>query len=324
MLLNNEGKKDFLQSKFHQYFDINLKPLTDIDENCIEQFVNLTISLEQLNALYDLDSMKKFFNSDYNNIIFTPQDSIDIYDYEFYKGIFYIRLKPFSTKIRMHIIPKKYDASNTLSSNPILIFKDSNQNIEESDSFIYTDPFNFGCTENYERHEEEENINLYYKTDEFLDEAGLYKFNIKEKTQGIHNLQINAGISYNDTDPNEEPLSDENETYHFLGIADESNEYGNKISSSDFTEFNESLLLRVNRRDIGTDEIIKTNGLKDFLETPSSVNFIKENFGEGLSIMNKYHEINNIYHIKMKYFNDSLYVEENKEYIMKDWGEDDG
>lgn len=310
MLLNNEGKKDFLKSRFHQYFDITLKPLGDAN---IEHFVNFTLSLNQINDLYDLSSMEKFFNEGYNNIIFTSQDNANIYDYEFYKGFFYIRIKPFSNIVRMHIIPKKYDASNTLSSNPILIFKDSD--IEDLD---------FSCTENYERLDKEEKINLYYKLSQIQDESGLYKFDIRNKTRDMKNLQINAGFAYNDTDPNDKPLSDTNHTYHFLGITDESDEHGNEISESEFTEFNDSLLLRVNRIENGRDEIVQTNHVKDFLNTPSSVDSVIYDIDSTTNSMKKNHERNELYHIQMKYFNDNLYVEEDGDYIIQDWRELDG
>ena len=88
MLLTTEEKKEFLKTRFHQFFDIELKNTIEIDENSIEQFVNFVLPLSKLNEYYDIDNFKVFLNNDYNNVIFTPADNTDIiYDYEFYQGV---------------------------------------------------------------------------------------------------------------------------------------------------------------------------------------------------------------------------------------------
>ena len=175
MILADEGKKDFLKTKFHQYFDITLSDIS-IEEKNIEQFVNFVLPLETLNQEYDMDRFKKYLNDEYNNVIFTPTDNPEvIYDYEFYQGVYFIRLKPFSINIRMHIIPKKYDASST-ATHPILFFKDNKQTIDEN---------NFECTNKYERLEDTHPINLHYKENAEAPSNGMYKFDIKEHTRNI-------------------------------------------------------------------------------------------------------------------------------------------
>ena len=56
MLLTIEGKKEFLKTRFHQFFDIELKNTIEIDENSIEQFVNFVLPLSKLNEYYDINS----------------------------------------------------------------------------------------------------------------------------------------------------------------------------------------------------------------------------------------------------------------------------
>lgn len=227
MLLTTEEKKEFLKTRFHQFFDIELKNTIEIDENSIEQFVNFVLPLSKLNEYYDIDNFKVFLNNDYNNVIFTPADNTDIiYDYEFYQGVYFIRMKPFSKNIRMHIIPKKYNASNTASNNPILFFKNNQYEVTENI---------FSCSDEYKRLNSFKNINLYYQENQELPSNGFYKFDIKDKTKGMKNLQINLGYAYNDTNP-----TDKN--WHITGIIDESNENGERITPNEFTEYNESLV----------------------------------------------------------------------------------
>ena len=227
MLLTNEGKKEFLKTKFHQYFDITLDNDIVIQEDSIVQFVNFILPLSKINEYYDIQSLKPFLNSDYNNVIFTPYDNNNIiYDYEFYQGDYFIQMKPFSKTIRMHIIPKKYNASNTTSDHPILLFKNSQYDI---DSDI------FSCSSQYHRINSFKNINLYYDESTKQKSNGFYKFDIKDKTRDLNNLQINLGYAYNDTNPT-------NDIWHVTGIIDESNEQGEPISSDQYTSYNEALV----------------------------------------------------------------------------------
>ena len=69
MILADEGKKDFLKTKFHQYFDITLSNIS-IEEKNIEQFVNFVLPLEALNQEYDMDKFKKYLNNEYNHHYF--------------------------------------------------------------------------------------------------------------------------------------------------------------------------------------------------------------------------------------------------------------
>ena len=251
MLLNDEGKKEFLKTKFHKYFDLELNE-TSINENNINQFVNLTIKLETiLDFCEENDINTNIFNENFNNIIFTPLGTQDIYSYELYKEIFYIRMDPFSSKIRMHITPKLYDASNTLS-NPILFFRDSQIFKTEEhpkETFLKADGF-------YDRDDTQANkINLNWLKDtvekndsNVSNKAGIYLFDIKDKTRGMQNIQINTGYYYNDSNPLEE-------FNHYIGILDETNfEKDDELKEESVT-----LINRISTPDSSTykDQIIK-------------------------------------------------------------------
>ena len=296
MILADEEKKDFLKTKFHQYFDITLSDIS-IEEKNIEQFVNFVLPLETLNQEYDMDRFKKYLNDEYNNVIFTSADDPEvIYDYEFYQGVYFIRLKPFSINIRMHIIPKKYDASST-ATHPILFFKDNKQTIDEN---------NFECTNKYERLEDTHPINLHYKENVEAPSNGMYKFDIKEHTRNIKKLQINLGYSYI------EPTDSINKIWHLTGIIDESDNHGNPIPQEEFTEWNESLM------DGNCDN--NSNFTNKILQQKLVSNQIDwDDIYQHEGGFDNPHELGTLYHKTLKYFNDDLYIEENGLYHLVDW-----
>ena len=332
MLLTNEGKKEFLANKFHQFFDITIS--NTISEN-IQQFVNFTLSLEKINEFLDLTQIQDYFNDNYNNVIFTAaNDDNQIYQYEFYEGVYFIRLQPFSNTVRMHIIPKKYDASETQSNTPILFFKDNKQDISND---------NFSCTSHYERKTNKKTINSYYKQNTKKTSNAMYTFDIKKYTKNLKKLQINMGYSYNNTNPT-------NEIIHYIGVLDTSDENGNPISPSNFTEFN-STLMDANLDNVGhfTNTIIQQsidNGIEwptfptitenlqvqyntDVIQIGDEVNLTakliqgdKQNKQIKLySVLgfNNEHSINTKYHKTIKYFNDDMYTEENGKYLVGNW-----
>ena len=311
MLLTDEGKKEFLKNRFHQYFDITIEHDGALLLDKID-FANFVLPLSKIGEDYDLDSIKKFLNNDYNNVIFTSGNEQEtIYRYEVYQGVYFIRLEPFYYKLRMHIIPKKYDASNTKSNNPLLFFKDNLQTIDEN---------NFTCTaDKYERKTDKNNINLYYKKPSKQTSNGFYKFDIRGHTRDLTNLQINLGYSYNDTNPTDE-------INHWTGVLDESDENGNPIE--DFTEWNITLI------DSNCDNVSVPNDphfdLTNWAQTqklsngkliwPEETNMYK---GTAFSFFNN-HTINTLYHKTIKYFNDDLYVEEvgDGRFALFPWDED--
>lgn len=307
MLLTDQGKREFLNSNFHQYFDISL--ITNIEDGVMEQTVNLTLSLEDIGEMIDLESFKELYlNEGYNNVIFTPADNnTDIYDYEFYGGVYFIKMRPFAKEIRMHILPKKYDASNRLSNSPVLIFKEKLETINED---------NFECTDNYERRDTPNPVNLYSLSDSdesMNNDSGIYMFDIKKYTKNFNCLQINLGYSYNDT-------SSPNHNWHFTGVVDHSNEYGETINPNEFTEFNLSLM------DANSDSILdKTNKILQQHKTNNGIdwNNVYEHSG-GFDVDDGRHLLNKKYHKTLKYFNDDLYIEEEGKYHIVDWIENRG
>lgn len=306
MILNDDGKREFLQSNFHQYFDIELH--THIDKDSIIQFVNFVLPLSLIDEKYSLEELQKFFNDEYNNVIFTSaNDESNIYQYEYYRGNYFIRIKPFDDVIRMHIIPKKYDASNNKTDNNILIFKDNKQNIDSN---------SFRCTQDYSRDDNGNIINLRYHQSQHQPNSGIYIFNIKEQTKYFNNLQINMGYSYNETNPSPFQLK------HYTGIIDKSDIDGTPLNTNELTEWNQSLMDanydNVSQyTNVSKQQLFDENGIKCPTDT-TPYDDRDENHEIGF---NNQHETNKLYHKTIKYFNDDIYIEESGKYINQSWKE---
>lgn len=300
MLLNDEGKLNFIKDNFHQYFDITIT--SDIVPENVNEFVNFVLPIEKIDT-YDFENengLRKFFNNDFNNIVFTANDNETLFKYEVYKKVFFIRMPFYCDVIRMHIIPKKYDASDEKSETPLLFFKADKNDINED---------NFFCTSQYERREDKKNINLYYKEGSKSSSEGIYKFDIRKYTKNLKNLQINSGYSYNETNPTDE-------INHYTGVLDESDEHGEPTES--LTEFNITLM------DANYDEISNfTNTIKsqelnnNQIIWPTNTN----PYPDSQNGFNNPHSINTIYHKTIKYFNDDIYIEEDNNYLNADWDE---
>lgn len=302
MILNENGKLEFITSTFHPFFDISLKSDANIDDSI--QFVNYTLPLDILNDQYDIESMN-LLNEDFNNVVFTTEKN-NIHRYEYYQGVYFIRMSPFSNILRMHILPKIYDGSDAKTGSSVLIFRDNKQSIDET---------NFSCTEQYIRDEEKNTINLQYQKNVKESSNGFYKFNIKNKTKNFNNLQINLGYSYNDTNPTN-PM----ELKHYTGILDESDESGNIIPQNEFTEWN-CALMDANYDNVSDYTNVSKQQLYDNQGIKWPTDTIPYNDGTHDVGFNNPHTINTLYRKTIKYFNDDIYIEENNNYIIQSWKE---
>ena len=303
MLLAKEGQFEFINNHYHPFFEINIQNdlLKNITKTSYFDFVNLVLKVDDLGGdnKYDVGKLLQLFNDEQNNVVFTSKDNKEIYQYECYKGVFFIRINSYTfgtnEPIRLHIIPKKYDASSTKTAFPLLIFKDTPQAIKEG-TVIITKP--------YETHNKE-SINLFYTEEDKTTCLGYYQFDIRDKAKNLNILQINLGYSYNDTNPT-------NELRHLTGVLDISDINGEIIRDRSFTEFNKTLV-DANYDNVANfprtiTEVKQENGL---IKWPT-----KTQFQNGLTDT---HTINTVYHKTLKYFNDDLYTEENGNYMILDW-----
>lgn len=266
----------------------------------------------------DISILSPYFNPDMTNVVFTPKNDLNtIYKYEIYKGVYYIKLQPFSQEIRMHLLPKAYDCSNS-----VLIFKDNmltENNISKSNDYYFY---------------QGENINSYYLTDienkiirdrtnpdiseeeyNFNDWSNTFfeaSYDISKYTNGLDKIQICSKYKYN--------ISSPFYSIHFTGIRDNTNIYpedrctlidvnydkieniSNNITQYQYDNQNQLYLPRTNSR------IIKSSYTDNINHTDISKSHQKI----------------------IKYINDILYSEEDvlgtsenkKRYAVANWTED--
>lgn len=254
----------------------------------------------------DITELAPYFNSDMTNIVFTSQNNYNVtYKFEVYKDVIYVRLKPFSQNIRMHILPKSYDCSDT-----ILFFKD-NMITEE----------NIKITNDYHHYPERSYINSYYHIngidrdrDDISIENRNYNFNdwiktfcefsydITESTKFLNNIQICCGYKYNKSTPYY--------SIHYTGIKDNTN-----IAIED-----RCTLIDANYDDIQE----KPNNITQYhydsnkvLYIPKANRDIRAEYGDLKHTLPA--NIGKLYRKTIKYINDNLYSEEDKKFAIADW-----
>lgn len=337
--LNYRQKLEFLQSGFHQYFLIHLDTQDQIQGNMPTSVVNITLKLEDIgggsgSSAWGINKRLNFINETYDNVLFTPESNFEaIYEYEYYKGVYYIKAKPFEETIVMHLLPKE-----TRASDKILKLKDSDaaftrvvKNYNASANKIYMcfksiDVANNNQTENrpitakpypkfhkfgsgdvkkfYQKH----NGNNWTKED-YQDSYAEYIFDISSWAKNLMNIQINAGYSYN----NSSPINDTtNNPYaiHYTGIKD--------ITNTQIED--RAVLMDANYDNVSS----KTNNIQqmEFYQSGSTkqlrfpTQLQQDAFKEGF---NNSHTNGSKFHKTIKYFNDILYTEENGQYVIGDW-----
>lgn len=338
--LNYNQKLEFLTSGFHQYLLIHLDTGNNIQGNIPTSFVNVTLKLEDLgggngSSAWGINKRKDFINSTYDNVLFTPASNFEnIYQYEFYKDVYYIRAKPFEDVIAMHILPK-----NLKAADKILKFKDADGiqertqvNYNMSKNTIYMrfksiDLNNNNITENrpisakpypkfhkfgtgdikklYQKHRDAE-----WTAENYINSYGEYQFNISSWAKRLMNVQINAGYAYNDSSP---IASTTNNPYaiHYTGIKDKTN---NQVEDR-------AVLMDANYDNIAN----KTNNIQqmEFYRSGSSkelrfpTSLEQDAFTEGFD--NPHTNSTKTFHKTIKYFNDILYTEEDGQFVIGEW-----
>lgn len=255
-----------------------------------------------------LAKLAQYFNSDMTNVVFTPTDDPTLlYKYEIYKGIYYIRLNkyPFNKKVRLHILPKSYDCSSK-----VLIFRDNmltETNRTLSDDYAYYPEHGYINSYYQENGKDRDrnNISINDRNWDIEDWTNTYcefSYNISKSTKNFDKLEICAGYRYNYTNPYY--------AIHYTGVRDLTNISNEKKMT----------LIDANFDNIET----KTNNITKMkynnkyyvTKSPESARQlnIKNAYGDiPHTLVNEQENINNInklYHKKIKYMRDDIYVEE--------------
>lgn len=252
-----------------------------------------------------INALSSYFNQDMTNIVFTPSNDLNtLYRCEVYKGIIYVKLNPFSQQIRMHLFPKYYDCTNN-----VLIFRDDMIEKETvTKSSDYRHYLHSGINSYYLDNGEIRNRNdipieeREYEESKWDSTFCDFSYNISEETKSFDNLEICAGYKYNNSNPFY--------SIHYTGVRDTTN-----VNVDD----------RCTLIDANYDELTgkKTNNITKYHydgEFYIDKNDIKKDYGN----INHINNIDKVYHKKLKYINDNLYSEENRQYAFAYWEEQEG
>lgn len=255
----------------------------------------------------DISILSSYFNSDMTNLVFTPIDDYNtFYSFEVYQGVIFVKLNPYHQQIRMHLLPKHYEGDST-----VLLFRDDMikpENISLSDDYIHYEetPINsYYTTENKIRNRNDPDISSEnYNVNDWLDKNTFcdFSYNISKSTQHLNKLQICAGYRYNNSTPFY--------SLHYTGVRD----------NTGFTIEDRCTLIDANYDRIKpiSNNITQYHYIDDenILYIPKSPIDIKASYPQNFDHVSQIEETN---HKILKYINDILYSEENKEYAIAEW-----
>ena len=250
-----------------------------------------------------IEILSPYFNSDMTNIVFTPQDDYTkLYRFEIYKNVIYVKLKPFSRLIRMHLLPKAYNCSNN-----VLLLRDN---------MLERRTISVGNENDY-RIDEEKGINAYYQVnshdrdrddipehertfdpDDFNNTYCEFDYDISDLAENLKNLMICVGYRYNQTSPYY--------AVHYTGVKD---------------EHEKAIEDKCTLIDANWDTIIdntKTNYItqmevhdSDIIFPPhDDISLSKSILPDAYSSIPHTENIGKLYQKKLKYIGDDLYAEE--------------
>lgn len=258
----------------------------------------------------DITILSPYFNPEMTNVVFTPRDNPDIiYRFEAYRGVYFIKLKPFSEYIRMHILPKEYDCSST-----ILFFRDDmlkRKNVKKSDDYRHYPVENFINSYYLDGEDIRDRTNPdissdIYNPNEWNNTFCEFSYNISKNTKGLNNIQICAGYRYNNSTPFY--------SLHYMGIKDNTNQ---KVED------------RCTLIDANYDRLESiSNNITQYHYDEEEKLYIPNPKKEDIEMIAHYEnnvdhvsqeKIGKINHKIIKYINDTLYSEENKQSTIGQW-----
>ena len=327
--LNESDIKEELEY-FHPYFYMDvLKP----EDKEPVGFINLKIHLDNLYGDgLGFDAISEQWSDNYFTDELKADDFNTVFKYEYYKGMFFIRLDEYVSKIAIHVFPKNYYTMNQL----LLLKEDYNDFTYElkPNTTYYTrdnyteEPYN-RVNATYMMEEDDsyvirEGRDTYKNFSKFIKQNGMYhkkdengwvredyKDNFVEydyplgTINTLPSIEIASGYTYNE--------SCSNNIEHYIGIKDKTN-----IADED-----RAALIAMNPdkiNDVLPDETNYSTIPQQYWDENKNKTQLSETYtvynNKGLT---NPHTINKRYDMTLKYFNDDLYIEENDQYLLSEW-----
>ena len=291
-----ENLKKIALQQYHPHIDIDLWSLEQENyenenhnmEIAQNDIMNIKIIENDIGLLLssNKEEYEAYLNSDYNNIIFTPNDNLDIIiPYEYYKGVFYLRLPRFYRTISMHLLPKNYDASDDVvlfhTEDIISSINSENKNWISADS-TYRSP---------------------NKVDIHGTSYGRYLIPLPESLRSSESIEIDVFSKYNSFSAN----AHDN---HQIGIIDTDNRGFDSAHNQD--KYAEEMTLIYNKQESQSTslQIITATRTKENINLDNAFRYSSASNALSSIATNTPYQQNYNYESIIKYHNDSLYVEE--------------
>lgn len=332
--MDKDTVRNFLKY-FHEYFKINLDKGDNPD--ILSSNVNLKINLSDVNF-----SGISNLNDDYSNVAFTSFDDFgNVFDHEFYKGTFFIKMDQYYDDIVLHILPEEY-----AFSNKVLLFKDDDLT---SLSGVFSRDSGDGIISSfYNRDDSEYIINAKFQQNSPVYDGGspTGAFETKNRDKVLNSnfplfskFQTSNGLYYKlrDIDGNLEWVKD-NYLSNFAKYTIDFNNFGAnglKIKNASTIEINatyrysegtsRNITHYIGIEDQNNDPLFEMNSDNINLILPSETNMtnIITQTKSSYQKLNEFsigeHEVNKDYNITLKYLNDTLIVTEEGQTIKQEW-----
>lgn len=240
------------------------------------------------NTNSDFLKIAPYINNDFSNIAFISEtDNIKyVHRFEVYEGIIFLKMKPYSENLQIHIMPKSYDCSSN-----VLIFKDK---------YLSSDNV---TSKNYQ-HSLKSFLNAY--TTNTTNSNYEIHYDLRKSTQNFNNLQINAGYRY---------TKKTNNIFHLTGVLDNTND--NIEERCTLIDANYDKLTTYTNN---IAQMVKGTTKPEF---PTRQNLNIKQSGSQMNIDHlKEDEIGTkVFHKTIKYINDDLYIEEENKHLEELWSD---
>lgn len=305
IVLTEELKKITLQ-QYHPYINIDLWSLEQFEYDnddeekdiILQDSVNLKILSDDIEGLLSGSHLREYQKyvskpdkedkGDFTNIIFTPENDIDIIiPYEYYRGVFYLELPRFYRTISLHMLTYYFDASDDVAlftAEDIVDYV--NHDIPET-AWIHT-------TDDISRSDNAVDI--------ISDGDGIGRYLIKlpENVKAFPSLEIDVFYEYDNIGDNAE---------NQIGVID-TNDRGYSLAEAQAKYEDQHTLINANHDyNSSTKQVITaTRQQEDISEDSAFVYSDSSNpFGE---LNTNQHQLNTQYESIIKYINDDIYIEE--------------
>ena len=274
-----------------------LQNIVDVNEReiIIQDAVNLKIiedDIEKMLQENELKEYQKFVSKptdvgmnqgSFDNIIFTPYNDLDtIIPYEYYNGVFYLRLPRFYYNICLHILTKYFDATDDVvlftTEDAINYINDENTPSEKWLSSGLRD---------------DNKINI------LNDNVGRYLIDLPNELKHAPSIEIDVFYKYlNNIQENQ------------IGVIDTNDRGYNESQNAAKYEDQKTLIENNKNLTNSTNQIITAKRNQEDITTDSAFTYSNASSSNDTFKLSTNHEPNKIYELIVKYINDNIYIEE--------------